>query len=314
MTMNALNINQKELLDTISKWKGKFPSKSTEFDDAVIKCYEVIWWKKQMALFDPKVLMPPPPPRAPKLDPGIAAAASIITNMASDPPQQVADEGLDDQEIKQMADRLQTDPNLWKSPEIKFEVDRYVGIVKWENPDEQALRVQTWSRDELEKKMKVFLKKFEQHQNKYQDTVKALRSAAPAMKKRLQIQAAIAVYAKWFAMVCLDNMQAVLDSLDEAGASGSGKMEEVSTTPADDEMEEDSASGSGAMQTESSGSRLRTVPALFTDFEIPIDEGKLYNVLELHDIDYETIDRLLNNTLGDVELERVLWFLYIDAE
>jgi hypothetical protein len=62
MTMNALNINKKELLDTISKWRGKFQSKSNEFDLAVIKCYEVIWWKKQMALFDPKVLMPPPPP------------------------------------------------------------------------------------------------------------------------------------------------------------------------------------------------------------------------------------------------------------
>jgi hypothetical protein len=113
--------------------------------------------------------------------------------------------------------------------------------------------------------MKVFLNKFEQHENNYQDTVKALCSANPTMKKRFQIKAAIAVYAKWFAMICLDNMQAVLSSLDEAGASVSGEMEDDSATPADGEMEEDSASGSAAMQTESSGSRLRTVPAPFAE-------------------------------------------------
>jgi hypothetical protein len=58
--------------------------------------------------------------------------------VASDPPQQVADEGLDDQEIKQITNHLQTDKNFWKSPDIKYEVDRYVDIVKWEDPDEQA--------------------------------------------------------------------------------------------------------------------------------------------------------------------------------
>ena len=316
--MNALNINKKDLLDTISKWKGRFPSESKEFDRAVVKCYEVIWWKRQMALFDPKVLMPPPPRRGPPLDPEVAGAACLLLHVASGPTPPVATalapapaplvSGVPG--ILLLADRLRTNEgNIRDSPDVQFELRQTVFSVRWEHPDAQMDRVQAMDQATLETKIRLYSKHAEGHRQNYRQAVKDLASAVPARLHRLHIQAAIALYAQRWAEDCLANMLAVLNSRQASAAESTGAVAE--STDADDEMVEEPAAGSGAaMETDSTSGGLRPIPRVFADDDTFADEDTLRAILTGY-ADDDTVTALLDNTL-DPELAGVLWGLYYD--
>jgi hypothetical protein len=325
MAMNALNINKKDLLDTISKWKGRFPSESKEFDRAVVKCYEVIWWKRQMALFDPKVLMPPPPRRGPPLDPDVAGAACLLLHVASGPTPPVATalapapaplvSGVPG--ILLLADRLRTNEgNIRDSPDVQFELRQTVFSVRWEHPDAQVDRVQAMDQATLETKIRLYTKRAEGHQQNYRQAIKDLASVVPARLPRLHIQAAIALYAQRWAEDCLANMLAVLNSRQASAAESTAADDEMveepaaGSTAADDEMVEEPAEGGAAMETDSTSGGLRPIPRAFADDDTFADEDTLRAILTGY-ADHDTVTALLDNTL-DQELAGVLWALYYD--
>ena len=312
MTINALNINKKELLDTVSGWKGRFPSKPREFDSAVIKCYEVMWWKKQMALFDPKVLMPPPARRV--LHVASDPTPPVATALAPAPAPLVS--GVPG--ILLLADRLRTnEDNIRNSPDVQFELRQTVFSVRWEHPDAQMDRVQAMDQATLETKIRLYSKHAEGHRQNYRQAVNDLASAVPARLPRLHIQAAIALYAQRWAEDCLANMLAVLNSRQASAAGSTAAADEMveepaaGSTAADDEMVEEPAAGSGAaMETDSTSGGLRPIPRAFADDDTFADEDTLRAILTGY-ADDDTVTALLDNTL-DPELAGVLWGLYYD--